>query len=141
MARKLLHKPAPLFLFLFFCNVRKIMFLCLVGTSRAGCVRRGLTPGEDAAGRAPCYTPVRLARQKNRVVIQNKNTLEQQWKLHLQVKRTFSKRREDSRRGAASHCLFMRQPVSQGLYRFQAGCAQNCSRCANSRSLYAKLLM
>ena len=91
------------------------MFLCLVGTSGAGRVRRGLTLGEDAAGRALCYAPVRLARQKNQVVIQNKNTLEQQWKLHLQVKRTFSKRREDSRRGAASHCLFMRQPVSQGL--------------------------
>ena len=51
------------------------MFLCLVGTSGDGRVRRGLTLGEDAAGRALCYAPVRLARQKNRVVIQNKNTL------------------------------------------------------------------
>ena len=41
----------------------------------AGCVRRGLTPVEDAAGRAPCYARARLALQKSRDVIQNKNTL------------------------------------------------------------------
>ena len=110
-AREPLHKPAPLS----FSHLRTTVFLCLGGTSGAGRVRRGLTPGEHAAGRAPGYTPARLARQENRAVIQNKNTLEQQWELHLQVKRTFSKRREDYRRGAAARCLFMRQPVSPAL--------------------------
>ena len=100
---------------LFFSHLRTAVSLCLGGTSGAGRARRGLTPGEHAAGRAPGYAPARLAQQENRAVIRNKNTLEQQWKLHLQVKRTFSKRREDSRRGAAAHCLFMRQPVSPAL--------------------------